>query len=287
MVDQTCSIPRATYRLQFHRDFTFDDAVAIAPYLTRLGVSHVYCSPIQRARPGSLHGYDVIARDEVNPELGGEAGYQRFSAALRAHELGQLLDVVPNHMGVGPDNPWWMDVLAHGAASPYADYFEIDWQPLNPDLRGKVLLPVLGDHYGAVLAPSGCRLDGDTLLVRSCCLTLSSRSKHSMRRARTAPNAGRTRCLRPQPTTTSARKMFATHQCVFRNTGRLGVKATFGELGGGHQLLIKGLDGMAVACRSKAEGPRYRKLLGTQRETPAMFEIATLMRRYQIDDAAP
>ena len=145
-------IPRATYRLQFHKNFGFAEAIRILPYLARLGVSHVYCSPIQRARPGSTHGYDVMAHDEVNPELGGREGFDRFSAALRERGMGMLLDLVPNHMGVlGGDNAWWMDVLENGPASLYAQHFDIDWQPLNPELTGKVLLPVLGNHYGDVL----------------------------------------------------------------------------------------------------------------------------------------
>ncbi|RZI93718.1 MAG: malto-oligosyltrehalose synthase, partial [Variovorax sp.] len=146
-------IPRATYRLQFHKNFRFDDAIAILPYLARLGVSHIYCSPIQRARPGSTHGYDVVAHDEINPELGGREGFERFSAALKSLGMGQLLDLVPNHMGVlAADNAWWLDVLENGPASLYAQHFDIDWQPLNVELVGKVLLPVLGDHYGDVLA---------------------------------------------------------------------------------------------------------------------------------------
>ena len=145
-------IPRATYRLQFHKDFGFDDAVRILPYLARLGVSHVYCSPIQRARSGSMHGYDVVAHNEVNPELGGRPGFERFAQALRERGMGMLLDMVPNHMGImGGDNVWWMDVLENGPASLYAQHFDIDWLPLNPELTGKVLLPVLGDHYGNVL----------------------------------------------------------------------------------------------------------------------------------------
>ncbi|MEO8079908.1 MAG: malto-oligosyltrehalose synthase, partial [Caldimonas sp.] len=146
-------IPRATYRLQFHKDFGFDDAVAVLPYLARLGVSHVYCSPILRARPGSMHGYDIVAHDEINPELGGPEGFARFTQALRRHGLGQLLDMVPNHMGVlGEDNAWWMDVLENGAASTYAKYFDIEWHPVDADLDGKVLVPALGAHYGEVLA---------------------------------------------------------------------------------------------------------------------------------------
>jgi (1->4)-alpha-D-glucan 1-alpha-D-glucosylmutase len=148
-------IPRATYRLQLNKEFTFDDAVRILPYLARLGVSHVYCSPILRARPGSMHGYDIVAHDQINPELGGAEGFERFTQALRKHGLGQILDMVPNHMGVlGADNAWWMDVLENGPASSYARYFDIDWHPINAELEGKVLVPALGDHYGNVL-PSG------------------------------------------------------------------------------------------------------------------------------------
>ncbi|TMH08199.1 MAG: malto-oligosyltrehalose synthase, partial [Betaproteobacteria bacterium] len=145
------TVPRATYRLQFHAGFGFDDALQVLPYLQRLGVSHVYCSPLTRARPGSLHGYDVVAHDEINPELGGRAGFERFRAAARAQGLGLLLDLVPNHMGIGSDNAWWMDVLENGPASLYARYFDIDWQPVDRALEGKVLLPVLGEHFGRVL----------------------------------------------------------------------------------------------------------------------------------------
>ncbi|MEO8158615.1 MAG: malto-oligosyltrehalose synthase [Betaproteobacteria bacterium] len=152
-------VPRATYRLQFNGDFTFDEAVKILPYLARLGISHVYCSPILRARPGSQHGYDIVAHDEINPELGGAEGFERFRDALREQDLGLLLDMVPNHMGVlGADNEWWMDVLENGPASAYARYFDIDWHPLNAELEGKVLVPALGDHYGNILASGELRL---------------------------------------------------------------------------------------------------------------------------------
>ena len=145
-------IPRATYRVQLHREFTLDAAAAIVPYLARLGISHLYCSPLLRARPGSRHGYDIVDHREINPELGGREALERLSAALRAHGMGLILDIVPNHMGIGSDNPWWMDVLQHGQASPYAGFFDIDWTPVDAALAGRVLLPVLGDHYGEVLA---------------------------------------------------------------------------------------------------------------------------------------
>ncbi len=145
-------VPRATYRLQLHKGFTLDDAAGIVPYLAKLGISHVYCSPIHRARPGSLHGYDVLAHDEINPELGGMPAFERFTGALKQHGMGQILDLVPNHMGVlGAENPWWMDVLRNGQASAYANHFDIDWKPLAGDLAGKVLLPVLGKPYGEAL----------------------------------------------------------------------------------------------------------------------------------------
>lgn len=155
-------IPRATYRLQFNKDFTFARATELVPYLAALGVSHVYASPYLKARPGSGHGYDIVDHAAFNPEIGAAEDYERFVAALHAHGMGQILDVVPNHMGVmGADNAWWLDVLENGPAAAHGDYFDIDWNPLNPDLKGKVLLPLLGDHYGAVLNRGELRLDFD------------------------------------------------------------------------------------------------------------------------------
>ncbi len=145
-------IPRATYRLQFNRDFTFAQATELVPYLAELGISHCYASPYLKARPGSGHGYDIVDHTALNPEIGTPKEYDAFVAALHAHGMGQILDVVPNHMGVmGADNGWWLDVLENGPASTYGRFFDIDWNPLNPDLKGKVLLPLLGDHYGIVL----------------------------------------------------------------------------------------------------------------------------------------
>ena len=160
--DGAAVIPRATYRLQLRRGFGFDEAVCILPYLRRLGISHVYASPILRARAGSAHGYDVVAHGEINPELGGRAGFERFAAALQAQGMGLLLDVVPNHMGVFcADNPWWMDVLEHGEASVHAGYFDIDWHPGDPELDGRLLLPVLGTPYGQALDQGDLRLAFD------------------------------------------------------------------------------------------------------------------------------
>ncbi|HEY1326124.1 MAG TPA: malto-oligosyltrehalose synthase [Casimicrobiaceae bacterium] len=146
------SIPRATYRVQLHRGFTFRDARAIVPYLARLGISHLYASPFLKARPGSTHGYDIVDHEALNPEIGSEEDLDQLLAALRAHGMGLMLDVVPNHMGVlKADNRWWLDVLEHGQASRYASFFDIDWAPESTELAGKVLLPILADQYGDVL----------------------------------------------------------------------------------------------------------------------------------------
>jgi len=139
-------VPAATYRLQFHKGFKFRDATALVPYLAALGVSHLYASPFLKARPGSMHGYDVIDHGQVNPEIGTERELTALLTTLKKHGMGMVLDLVPNHMGVlHADNAWWLDVLEKGRASPYARFFDIDWA------RGKLLLPVLGKHYGEAL----------------------------------------------------------------------------------------------------------------------------------------
>ena len=145
------SIPGATYRLQFNKDFTFAMAAELAEYLRDLGISHVYASPFFKASPGSMHGYDVTDHAALNPEIGSEEDFANYVATLKRNGLGQIVDFVPNHMGIGPLNPYWMDVLENGQGSKYAPYFDIDWHPLKRELEGKVLLPILGDQYGRVL----------------------------------------------------------------------------------------------------------------------------------------
>lgn len=142
----------ATLRLQFHHEFSLDDAVPLVPYFAQLGISHLYASPILKARAGSRHGYDVVDPTCVNPELGGEAALQRLVAALRQHGMGLILDTVSNHMAVGgADNPWWQSLLAWGRRSPYAEFFDIQWHSSDPLLAGQLLLPFLGSDYGAAL----------------------------------------------------------------------------------------------------------------------------------------
>ncbi|UXY15349.1 malto-oligosyltrehalose synthase [Chitiniphilus purpureus] len=143
---------RATVRLQLHKGFTFRHAADLVEHFARLGISHLYVSPITTAVPGSLHGYDVTDPTQVNPELGGEAGLAQLVTALRRQRMGLIVDIVPNHMGIaGGHNPWWQDVLTWGRRSGYAHYFDIDWESSTPGLAGKVLLPILGGHYGTVL----------------------------------------------------------------------------------------------------------------------------------------
>src|SRR5207249_4391516 len=145
-------IPRCTYRLQFNRQFTFVDARELVPYLDALGVSDAYASPYFQARPESLHGYDITDHNKLNAAIGSAEEYDAWIAELHAHEMGQVLDFVPNHVGIADErNAWWMDVLENGPSSRYTPYFDIDWEPLKTDLRNKVLLPILGDQYGRVL----------------------------------------------------------------------------------------------------------------------------------------
>ena len=152
-------VPIATYRVQFNRSFTFEDATARAQYLCDLGVSDLYASPFFRARPDSTHGYDLVDHNALHSFIGSREQFDRMTDALAERKMGLLLDFVPNHMGIGSENAWWMDVLENGPSSLYAPFFDIDWAPLKTELRNKVLLPILGDHYGRVLENGELRLE--------------------------------------------------------------------------------------------------------------------------------
>ncbi len=150
--DAFLQVPVSTYRIQLDRAFTFKDLEALIPYLSELGVTNCYLSPFLEPCSAQSHGYDIANHNRFNPELGTEADYRALVDTTRAHGMGLLVDVVPNHMGIsGSRNAWWIDVLENGPAAPYASFFDIDWDPIKPELKGKVLLPILGDQYGRVL----------------------------------------------------------------------------------------------------------------------------------------
>jgi (1->4)-alpha-D-glucan 1-alpha-D-glucosylmutase len=155
-------IPSATYRLQFNSAFTFPDARTIIPYLRDLGITDCYASPLLKARADSDHGYDICDHNQLNPRLGGETEFAAFTQGLQANDLGLIIDVVPNHMGIGDEsNIWWTDVLENGPSSTFAPYFDIDWHPASPELENKVLLPILEDQYGKILESGKLRLSYD------------------------------------------------------------------------------------------------------------------------------
>ncbi|HEU4353398.1 MAG TPA: malto-oligosyltrehalose synthase [Burkholderiales bacterium] len=171
--------PLATYRLQFHKGFKFTDATRLVPYLGRLGISHVYASPFLKARPGSTHGYDVVDHNQVNPEIGSQGELKELIRALKALGMGLVVDLVPNHMGVlHADNPWWLDVLENGPRSRYARFFDIDWSP------GRLLLPVLGKHYGEALEELKVERRAGNWYVRyfDHCFPLNAKSTRNLRR---------------------------------------------------------------------------------------------------------
>ena len=152
-------IPAVLYRLQFRRDFTFKDATDILGYLHEMGVDTVYSSPYLKAVSGSPHGYNVVDPTVINPEVGDEEDYDRFCNKLLDLKMGQIIDIVPNHMGIGAENKLWLDVLEHGSNSRYASFFDIDWEPSKGPLFHKLLLPILGDQFGRVLEKGEIRLE--------------------------------------------------------------------------------------------------------------------------------
>ncbi|HEY3860284.1 MAG TPA: malto-oligosyltrehalose synthase [Verrucomicrobiae bacterium] len=181
------TVPRATYRIQFNHECTLAQARALVPYLHELGVSHIYASPLLKAVPGSMHGYDICDFHQLNPEVGTPADFAALHDELARHKMGLVLDVVPNHMGIdGQNNQWWWDVLKSGAASRYAGCFDIDWLAADPRLRGKVAMPVLGERYHEAITKGNLRLaekDGVvTLLTGGQTLPVSPESMAALRK---------------------------------------------------------------------------------------------------------
>ena len=152
-------VPLSTYRLQFHHGFTFNDGRALVDYLNDFGISDCYASSYLKAVPGSPHGYDVADPTRLNPEIGTDEEYWAWIEAMHARGMGHVMDLVPNHMGIAKSaNPWWLDVLENGPSSRYARFFDIEWHPVKNELAEKILIPILGDQYGAVLEAQELRL---------------------------------------------------------------------------------------------------------------------------------
>jgi (1->4)-alpha-D-glucan 1-alpha-D-glucosylmutase len=143
--------PIATYRVQLNKDFPLDQARALLPFLRKMGISHLYASPVFAARPGSMHGYDITDASRVNPEIGGDAEFEALTSELRKCGMGLLLDIVPNHMAASSENAWWMDLLENGATSAYASFFDVEWGPAADGIADKIFLPILGSPYGTAL----------------------------------------------------------------------------------------------------------------------------------------
>ena len=159
--------PLSTYRVQLNSQFGFDDAANIVPYLEELGIDYLYSSPLFQAAPGSTHGYDVVDHSKVSRELGGDPAFDRMCGALERAKMGHLLDIVPNHMAIDRENPWWWDVLENGPSSAYAEFFDVDWEPPERRIHNVVLMPVLEDQYGVLLAAGKLKVvrNGDTFEV--------------------------------------------------------------------------------------------------------------------------
>ncbi|WP_092119929.1 malto-oligosyltrehalose synthase [Desulfonatronum thiosulfatophilum] len=297
--------PTAFYRLQFHAGFTFADALAIAPYLRDMGVSHVYTSPILAARPGSTHGYDIVDHQALNPELGGREGFDALSTALRDAGMGLVMDIVPNHMGIGrSDNLWWLDVLEWGRSSRYAHFFDIEWFPETHGIHDKVLLPILGDLYGAVLERGELRLRFDApagsysvwyyehrfpicpstyhRILAPCLETAADAANNQDVRAAFTES----KRLRSKPRSNTRRKALRTRGTTFKQT----LAALARDIPELHTAL-EGAETLFAPNSPDGRGlERLHKLLERQHYRPAFWRVAgreiNYRRFFQINDLA-
>ena len=298
--------PSSFYRLQFHAGFTFTDALEIVPYLRDMGVSHVYTSPILSARPGSTHGYDIVDHQSLNPELGGREGFNALSEALREAGMGLIMDIVPNHMGIGrSDNQWWLDVLEWGRSSRYIHFFDIEWFPQTQGIHDQVLLPVLGDLYGAVLERGELRLRFDAQTgsfsvwyyehrfpvcpstyhrVLAPCLEYAGGETADHPEIRAALTESKR--LRSTPRSRTRRKALRTRGETF--------KGTLARLAGGLPSLRRALEHaehlFAPESPDNRGLERLHKLLERQHYRPAFWRVAgheiNYRRFFQINDLA-
>ncbi len=278
-------VPIATYRLQFTPQFGLDDATAILPYLKSFGISHVYASPLLKARAGSTHGYDVVDPSAVNPELGGEEAFQRFSAALKQNDLGLILDFVPNHMGVNyADNPWWLDVLEWGDASPFAHMFDIDWDALPHRRMRGVLLPILGASYGDALQNGELELKFDAAEGTFSIWYHEHRLPVAPARygdvLMTAANESQARGLAADPQLVVLARNFT----AIRRSGRDAAEALKGELAGlksSHETIRLGLDAYRAGREQPVQTLALHHLLERQHYRVAHWRLSTTEINYR------
>jgi (1->4)-alpha-D-glucan 1-alpha-D-glucosylmutase len=305
-VPPAARIPRATYRLQLNKTFTFADATALVPYLAELGVSHVYCSPYLRARPGSTHGYDIIDHGALNPEIGSAADLDRFVAALRERGMGHILDMVPNHVGVmGADNGWWLDVLEDGPASAHAHFFDIEWFPPSTDLAHKILVPVLGDHYGMVLERDELELRFEAASgsfsvwyhdhrfpvdPRDYAMLLERALSSIDRAATTEAVLTELATLAAAAGRLPARSETAGERALERRRGKEAVKQRLARLAAEGGAVTAALDGAARACAGAAGREALHELLERQAYRLAHWRVASdeinYRRFFDINDLA-
>src|SRR4051794_10029135 len=279
----TARVPASTYRLQLNAAFQFESARALVPYLAALGVTDLYASPVMTARRGSAHGYDVADPTQISAELGGESAFLALTAALRERGMGLLLDIVPNHTAASLENPWWRDVLQNGPVSPYAPYFDVTWQAVRPGLENRVLLPILGAHYGSVLESGelGLVYEAGRLAV----------SYYDWRLPVTARSYGRVfgtgllDCLGERPAPQALRTQV---ESVVANLGRLAVGTTeqfqeaadtLWELYGGQPEVRRCVDLVVGAYTGQPGDPRsfdpIDRLLGEQVYRLAYWRVAS------------
>ena len=293
--------PRATMRLQFRSEFTFEDARQLVPYMAALGISHVYASPLLQARPGSTHGYDIVDHNNLNREIGDRAALDRFVAELHDHGMGLILDFVPNHMGVGyADNDWWLHVLEWGEASPYAQFFDIDWRPAEESLKGKVLLPVLGDRYGTVLENGELRLHYLPQEGAFSVFYYEHRFPVSPRHYPEILRRGTELVPPAEPLLRPIIREFAALKSRGRNTSRATLKRAE-ELKGALARLVAAEADVAAACEAASNGyngnpgearsfDQLHKLLEAQAYRPSYWRLAAneinYRRFFDINDLA-
>lgn len=273
------SIPLATYRLQLTADFNFDAAARVAPYLKALGISHVYASPFMKARKGSMHGYDITDHTKFNPELGGEQGFARLSAALKENDLGLILDFVPNHVGVHyDDNPWWLDVLEWGQASPHAASFDIDWEQLPYRARGGVLLPIIGSFYGEALERGEIELRYDLEEGSFSCWYFEHRLPIAPERYGEILRVIVKEAGAEHSEAGKAILELVSHHRGLRHPNRKeapAFKATLKEIAGGSEIIAKGLDAYRAGPGRPAQTLTLHHLLERQHYKLGHWRLAS------------